>query len=190
MARPSSVDMLPPEALDALREWLKAPGVTQQEATERTNALLVELGLPERVSKSSVNRYSKKMDKVGEKLRQSREVAEMWGTKFGESGGEMGRMVTEVIRHLSFDITTALANHGGVDALNTEEMAGMLEGLKGLSLINQRLGHADKLNAEVEERIRRQATEEAAEAAETESRKLGLSADGAAALRAALEGSG
>ncbi|WP_156182845.1 phage protein Gp27 family protein [Marinobacter subterrani] len=40
-------------------------------------------GHEERLSKSAVNRYAVRMNQVGEKLRQSREVAEMWIAKLG-----------------------------------------------------------------------------------------------------------
>ena len=71
----ASIDRLPADILEQLQELLRDPRVTQLEATARINEILEDEGHEERVSKSAVNRYDMEMRKVGEKLRQSREVA-------------------------------------------------------------------------------------------------------------------
>ena len=89
--RPSSIDGLPEQAREALHTWLRDPGITQKEAAQRTNALLEELGLPQRVTRQAVNRYDLRMREVGEKLRQSRQVSEQWIAKLGSApGGKLG----------------------------------------------------------------------------------------------------
>jgi hypothetical protein len=81
--QPSTIDLLPDEIRQQLQELLRDPRCSQLEATARINAILEEDGHEERVTKSSVNRYALRMEQVGAKLRQSREIAEMWVGKLG-----------------------------------------------------------------------------------------------------------
>lgn len=55
--RPSSIDKLPEEVRESLDDWLRDPGLSQTEAAARTNALLEEMGRPERVKRRAVSRY-------------------------------------------------------------------------------------------------------------------------------------
>ena len=82
MARKSSIDLLPAEIRDALNDLLRDPAISQLKATQRVNELLEAEG-QEPVSKSAVNRYSQRMDAIGEKMRQSRQIADMWIGKLG-----------------------------------------------------------------------------------------------------------
>ena len=80
----SSIKTLPSALLEQLQEWLRDPSITQLEATDRLNTLLVELGEKPR-SKSAVNRYAMQMQAVGDKIQQSREIADMWIARFGNA---------------------------------------------------------------------------------------------------------
>ena len=159
MSCPSSIDRLSGEIREALHAWLRHPGITQTEATERTNALLAELGLPERVSRQAVNRYDLRMRQVGEKLRQSRQVAEIWVARLGsEPGGQLGHLLTEMLRSLVFDITLRLQE----SELSEESMPDIVSQLKQLSLAAMRLERASSENVKRETEIKRQAAEELA----------------------------
>ena len=59
--RKSSIMLLPPAIRQNLEAWLNTPRMTQKKATELTNAMLEELGLPQRVTYSSVNRHDLRM---------------------------------------------------------------------------------------------------------------------------------
>jgi hypothetical protein len=144
--RPSSIDRLPPAAREALNAWLRDPGITQEETTDRTNELLAEIGVDYRISKSAVNRYAMRMEQIGAKLRQSREVSEMWIANLGsQPQGQLGKLINEMIRTMAFETAGALAESG--DPVPPKV-------LKELALAVQRLESAANMNEERERKIR------------------------------------
>ena len=157
--RPSSIDGLPEKAREALHAWLRDPGITQKEAAERTNALLEELGLPQRVTHQSVNRYDLRMRKVGEKLRQSRQVSDQWIAKLGSApGGKLGHLVTEMLRTLAFDLTLQLQDL----KLDAETLPGVVGAAGRISLMAQRLERSSEISERRERQLKREAAEEMA----------------------------
>ncbi|SDK31548.1 DUF3486 family protein [Billgrantia gudaonensis] len=187
MARVSTIERLPDDIRSQLQELLRDPRVTQLETTERINELLEVEGHDERISKSAVNRYAVRMNEVGEKLRQSREVAEMWIAKLGaQPQGQLGHLVNEMLRSMAFDLALKLQE----GELTKESMPAVIEMVKELSLSVTRLEKASSENVKREELIRQQerarAAEEAADKAESAGRAQGLSSEGTAALRAAI----
>lgn len=185
MSRPSTIDTLPADILERLQELLRDPRVTQLDVTARINAALVERG-EEPISKSAVNRYSKKMDLVGERLRQSRAVAEMWIGKIGATPqGQMGHLINEILRTLAFDMSMSLQDEA-VAAVNAEDRAGVIDMLKNLSLSVVRLERAASENVKREAEIRKQAQAQAAEAVEAEAKRQGASAATIDSLRQAI----
>lgn len=191
MGRQSAIDRLPPEIRDALNAWLRDPAITQAEAVERTADLVAELNerLPEEdqlsaPSKSSVNRYSQRMERVGERLRQSREVAQMWIDKLGaKPQGQLGNLVTEMLRSLAFELAMKLSEA----ELDEESLPGVIEMCRELSLTATRLEKATSENVKREAEIRKQEREKAAEeAAQTVERSLatqGMSREGIDAIK-------
>lgn len=172
MTRPSSIDTLPPDVLDALQAWLRDPAITQIEAVDRTNALLEEIGIEKRVTKSSLNRYAMRMEEAGAKLRQSREIAAMWIGKLGaQPQGQVGHLVNEMLRTLAFDMAMKLQD----GEVTEESMPATIDMLKDLSLSVIRLEKAASENVKREAEIREQERAKAAEAAATTARKAGVS---------------
>lgn len=164
MPRASTIDQLPPDILEQLQALLRDPRVTQLDATARINAILAEKG-EEPVSKSAVNRYAVKMDQVGERLRQSRAVAEMWIAKLGASPqGQVGLLINETLRTLAFDLTLKLQE----GELTDENMPAVIDNLKHLSLSVMRLEKAASENVKREQEIKKQAAEELTKRAEGE----------------------
>ncbi len=173
-ARQSSIDRLPPDIREKLQELLRDPRVTQLEATFAINEILEEEGHRERVSKSAVNRYDMEMRKVGEKLRQSREVAEMWIGKLGAAPqGKLGNLVGEIVRTLSFEAGLKMQEFD----VTLEEMPAWLKMLKDLALTNQRLEAGATLNVKRDAEIRKQALAEAAATIEKSATQAGVSQD-------------
>lgn len=182
--RPSSVEQLPADILEQLQALLRDPRVTQLDATRRINAILEERGETP-VSKSSVNRYAVRMSEVGERLRQSRAVAEMWIAKLGaQPQGQLGHLVNEMLRTMAFELTLKLQE----GELNEESMPAVIDQLKQLSLSVVRLERAASENVKREAEIREQARREAADAAEKVARQGGLSSDSVQELRRAILG--
>lgn len=175
MGRIGSIPKLPENVREALNGWLRDPGIPQTEATERTNALLEELGVEQRVSQSSVNRYDLRMRKVGRQLQESREVAEAWIARLGSTpGGKLGHLVTEVVRVLAFDLALKIKE----GKLTEESLPGVVALVNKLALMVQRLERASGLSVAREEKIRRSEREKAAEVAEkTLSNQKGISSD-------------
>jgi hypothetical protein len=152
---PSSIDLLPAHIREELNTLLRGRGITQLEATRRINALLAAEGIDERLSKSAVNRYAVKMKSVGERLQQSREVAEMWIGKLGTAPqGKLGSLVNEMLRTLAFDVSLAVQG-GDIDLENAPAIAGML---KDLAITQERLEKAASENQRREKEIIAEAT--------------------------------
>ena len=175
MAQQSSIDRLPEDILEKLQELLRDPRVTQLQATARINAILKEEDLPERVSKSAVNRYAVKMDEVGAKIRQAREVAQMWIGRLGaEPQGEVGKLLNEMVRILAFEAATNMAEG---------ETPVEPRGLRDMAIAIEKLEKASSENVKREDEIRKRALKEAAESAQSMAKKGGLSDDAAEEIR-------
>ncbi len=152
---PSSIDLLPKSVREALHGWLNDPGITQAEAAERVNALLAEIA-PEHpgVSRHAVNRYDQRYREVTRQLRESREVSARMVAELGSKpGGEMGNLLTEMIRVVSFRVTAAIQEAG----LAPDAIPDLIKQLKDLSLISRRVEAAAKISEEREREIRKNA---------------------------------
>lgn len=152
----SSIKTLPPKLLEQLQDWLRDPRITQVEATERLNELLEEIGEKPR-SKSAVNRYAVQMNEIGEKIQQSRDIAEMWVGKFGNAPqGKVGTMLNEIVRNLVFTTSIKLSEIDEiVDPKSLKELAHALEKLENSATINE------KRQREIEKAVLMKAAEEA-----------------------------
>lgn len=180
----SSIDRLPEDIREKLQALLRDPRVTQLDATARINAILEEEGRAERLSKSAVNRYAVRMEAVGEKLRETRELAKVWIGELGaEPQGEVGKLLNEMVRTLAF--RAAMRAH---EAPDDEPIDPKL--LKSLAISVYRLERAAKENLQTEEAIRKKEREaakaDAAQAVEKAAKKQGASAATIDALRAAI----
>jgi len=186
MPKPSTIDLLPSEIKTQLQNWLQDPRITQLEATDRANSLLSALGLPERITKSSVNRYAVKMEEVGAKLRQSREVAQMYIAQVGAAPqGQTGLLINEMLRSMAFELSLKLQD---ADVEDPESMSATIDQIKNLSLTMQRLEQSATINVKREDDIRRQERERAAEQVDKIAKKGGLSADTVQELRRQILG--
>jgi hypothetical protein len=174
----SSIDRLPDDVRKQLQAMLRDPRVTQLEATARINEILDADGHPERLSKSAVNRYAVRMEEVGAKIREAREVSRMWIGELGsEPAGEVGKLLNEMVRALAFDLTSSIyEGEGPVDPKT----------LKNLAISVHRLEQAAERNVRLEREIRQRAKAEAAEAVESEAKRQGASAATIDSLRAAI----
>jgi hypothetical protein len=165
----SSIDRLPEDIRKQLQALLRDPRVTQLDATRRINAILAEQGHAETISKSAVNRYAVRMDKIGARIRQSREIAQMWIGRLGaEPQGEVGKLLNEMVRNLAFEATTEMLDG---EAPVEPKM------LKDLAIAIERLERAASENVKREEEIRKKALEEAADRAGDAARAQGMDDD-------------
>ncbi|MCM0081791.1 DUF3486 family protein [Geomonas sp. Red32] len=186
MPKPSTIEQLPPDIKNRLQELLQDPRVSQLELTAHINELLEAGGHDERVSKSAVNRYALRMADVGEKLRQSRDVADMFISKVGAAPqGQMGLLINEILRTLAFDLTLKIQD---ADLSDPETLASTIDQVKALALATQRLEQGAMINIKRESEIRRQALEDAAKRAAEVAKKGGISADTISSIRREILG--
>jgi hypothetical protein len=175
MPKPSTIEILPPEIKAQLQAWLQDPRCTQLEATDRANALLELAGHPERVTKSAVNRYAVRMDEVGAKLRQSREVAQMFIAQVGAAPqGQTGLLINEMLRSMAFELSLKMQEF---DSEDPEAMSATIGQLKNLALTMQRLEQSATINVKREGEIRKNALEAAAITMEATAKSEGVTAE-------------
>lgn len=175
--RPSRIQQLPPDIKARLDELLRG-GVTQKEILTHLAPLLESVG-EKPLSAAGLNRYATRMEAVGRRIREAREVAAVWTAKLGETPtSNVGAYTLEMLRTLVYDLT--LRAHEGED-LDVEQ-------LQDIALTLQRIERASKLNTDRERALRRELAEIAADAATGAARSKGVSAETAAEIRSAIEG--
>ena len=157
--RPSSIDKLPADLREMLDDWLRDASVTQIEAAARLNDYLAARSKNFRVSHHAVSRYDRRMRRVGERLRESRQIAEAWIDKLGATPqGQIGLLVNEILRTLAFDISLKLHE----DELTEESLPRLIEQLKKLSAAAQILERTASENLKLKNESERRAAEELA----------------------------
>lgn len=182
MPRPSKIDQLPEDAIKALNGWLSQRGMTRTEAHERLVAYLDGIEFEdEPPSRHAVNRYAMRMDEVGAKLKEAHQVADMWIDRFGAMpDGQLGQLVVQMVRTLSFEIGMKLNSQEDLDA---DDLPGILKMLRDLSMTVVRTERASTLNAKRIAEIKRETAEQAADVAEKVLNDAGLSAGAVAAVK-------
>ena len=186
MGRPGSIRRLPPDLRERLDGWLRDQSLTQQEARERLNEYLSGRDLSP-VSRSAVNRYALSMEKVGEKMRQSREMADVWIARLGsQPSGKVGQLIIDMLKTMVYEINLKLQDV----ELDAESMPGVTRQLRELSLTAQRLEQASYRNERRESEVRERARREAAEAAGESASELGLSAETVGLIKRKILGVG
>lgn len=179
--RASKVDLLPPQIKTQLAMMLRDKQFSQAEILEEINELIRDCGLPEemRLSRTGLNRYASRMEKVGAKIRQAREVAEIWTKQFGEMPQtDIGKTVIELVKHLAFEMSSKYAEEGIAEP---KELA-------SLAVAIQRIEAANNLSYERERKIRKEVLEEAAKAVEETGKQAGISVENVQKMMRAVYG--
>ncbi|THA21150.1 DUF3486 family protein [Histophilus somni] len=165
--RASKVDLLPQNIKTQLAMMLRDKQFSQAEILEEINDLIRDCGLPETacLSKTGLNRYASRMEKVGAKIRQAREVAEIWSKQFGEVSAQtdIGKQAIELVKYLAWDLSSKLSE---TDKIAPKELA-------MLATTVQRLETAASLSYERERKIRKEVIEQAAKAVEEAGKQSG-----------------
>lgn len=185
MGRPSTIKRLPPQVRERLNAWIRDESVTQSEAAALVNKLLAQLypGHPP-VSRKAVNRYDLSMREAGEKIRQAREISDVWVAKLGsQPAGQLGHLIVEMIRTIAFEVAQQVA----AGEITAESLPGVLDQVNKLALAAQRLARSsaeeERRERQIREEERKRASEEAAEEAGKAASELGLSAETADAIK-------
>ncbi|KOE31967.1 DUF3486 family protein [Aggregatibacter actinomycetemcomitans] len=181
--RASKVDLLPPDIKTRLAMMLRDKMFSQAEILQEINDLIRDCGLPETalLSKTGLNRYASKMEKIGAKIRESREVAEVWTKQFGESKkseSDLGKLLMETVKIIAFHKAMNLGEMDDVDPKVINQLA----------LVANRIEQAQSINEERERKIRKEMAQLAAETAEKVIAKAGISKETAAQLKLEILG--
>jgi hypothetical protein len=186
MGRKAKIDRMPPEAREYLNQLLRDPALSQSEMTAKVNRQLVMLGLEPSIKEDNVNRYAARMNKVGSKLAQSREVAELWVNKMGSApSGKLGLMLNEIIGTLAFDLTLDLSENPDAN-VDRQKLA---KTLKDLSQLVKTLEEASQVNERRTAKLIQSAKEQAATEIAIEFKKEGIGEQAERIIHGVLMGS-
>jgi DNA-binding XRE family transcriptional regulator len=191
MARRSSIDKLPEEIRIEIGRLRSEQGCTIDEIL----AHLADMRSHIAISRSAMGRHIKGFDKIAEKMRQSRIVAEALVRELGDAPeSKTARLNIELLHGTINDIFMNMLD-GDADgvALDAKEaMKGSPEGLMMLAKALDHLGRASKSNVEflalAEKRATEKARAESAKAVDEVAKEAGLSKDTVATIKAKILG--
>ena len=181
--RASKVDLLPENIRAQLHEMLRDKQITQQEILESINSLIDEHGLETdlKLSRSGLNRYASKVEKVGTHLRDMREMTSALTAQLGDKPqGETTKIILELARSQLFK-----AMMKQVEDPEAEVDIGFL---KEAMLSAQRLESTAMASHKREKEIRQAFAEEVAAKAEQIVTQAGLTKDTAEQIRREILG--
>lgn len=184
--RKSKVNLLPDDIRDALNDFIRSGNMTQEAIREEVNKMIDEAGLPDdaKLSRAGFNRYAKRMEDMGQRLRQSREVAEVSISKLGEAPtSDVGKLLQEFVRTMAFETSMKLMESAEQDGEVIAPKA-----LNQLALVVQRIEQAAMTSHKVEKEIRKAFAEEMADKTEQVAKKAGLTSETVKMLKAELLG--
>lgn len=183
MPRQSTVRQLPPDIRDAIGRLLD-----EGRTLDEIRAALAALGAD--ISRSALGRYKQHMDKVAERIRRSRDMAEtlVRATKDAPES-KTARLNIELLHSALLDLVSGVEARDGEDSapVGLDPMGAML-----LAKALDHLGKASKADQELRVKIREEAMAEArrdaAKAVETVAKEQGLTEEQVGFLRARILG--
>lgn len=187
MARASSVDRLEDD-IKAEIGRLRIQGATLDEILG-----YLRQWTPKPPSRSALGRHIQKLDKLGEKMRRSRDVAAALVKELGDAPeSTAARVNIELIHSAVLDLFVKAGDGEEVAPGGQAALAGDPEGVMMLAKALDHLSRASKTNvdfiAAAEARAAARARSEAASSAEAVAREKGLSGETVAAIKAAIFG--
>ncbi|EGR0523041.1 DUF3486 family protein [Vibrio cholerae] len=185
--RKSKVELLPEDIRTTLNVFIRSGNMTQKDILEAVNQMIDDAGLGDdaKLSRTGFNRYAKRMEEMGQRLRQSREVAEVWVSKLGDAPtSDVGKLLQEFVRTMAFDTSMKMmeASEGEDGEVISPKALGQL------ALVVQRIETAAMSSMKREKEIRAAYAAEAAEKTEAVAKKAGLTAETVKMLKAELLG--
>ncbi|PSU46656.1 hypothetical protein C9J12_08270 [Photobacterium frigidiphilum] len=185
-SRKSKIELLPPEIKQWINAVIRSGEMQQTELLDALNAKIKEAGLPDdaTVSYTSMNRYHRRMENIGSRVRQAREVAEVWTTKLGDAPvSDVGKLLQEFVRTMAFETSMHL-----MDEAEKTEKPIPPKALGQLALVIQRIEQAAMVSQKVEKEIRKAFAEEAATQTEKIVKQAGITAATAADIKRQILG--
>jgi hypothetical protein len=153
MTRPSSIDQLPEEIRSTIGK-LRQNGWTIDQIREH----LVEL-YDRAPSRSALGRHIKGMDKIGERMRMARLMAEQLGRTVGDAKvSEAAQMNIELMNGTILELFMAHAEGemDGIDEGGRAALAGNPKGIEAIAKAMDHLARASKSNTDLVIRVKRE----------------------------------
>lgn len=185
MARPSRIDRMDPEIREIIGR-LRQHGKTIDEILDHLRTMEIE------VSRSALGRHVQSLEKVGERMRRSRAIADALARQIGDtSESKLTSLNIELLHGFVFDFLASAEDEGeegaGAKALLRDPMA-----MKLFSEAVERLTKASRHNADfvdqVEKRAAAKAKTEAAKAVDAVAKEKGLTTELIAAIKQSILG--
>jgi len=188
MARASSIDQLP-ETVRAEIGRLRQNGRTIDDIL----AHLRKMDGIAPVSRSALGRHLQHMEKLGERIRRSRQVAEALVKELGDAPeSQAARVNIELIHNAVLELFMNAESGEDIDESGKAALAGNPEGVMMLAKALDHLTRASSKNLEfirlAEDRATAKAKREAAQAVDTVGREKGLTAATVNSIKAAIFG--
>jgi hypothetical protein len=176
MGRRSTIERLPAEVRDTIAS-LRRQGRTLDEIMAKLRELDVE------VSRTSLWRHTKQLDAIADHMRRSQDMARALTERFGNNGiGDLARYNLQVAHGLLMRLM--FSDDGEPIQLDAKEAMFLTSALKNVVTASK---SDQEREIKLRDRIAAQAEEVAAETV-AELKKVGMSADGAEAIRARILG--
>jgi hypothetical protein len=187
MPRPSSISKLPKETRTLIGQ-LRDLGWTIDQILDHLRTLLDRAP-----SRSALGRHIQGMDKLGEKMRRSREVTEVLVRELGDAPeSKAARLNIELMHSAMLDIFLRAADGEEIGEEAKATLAGDPMGMMLIAKAIDHLGRAAKANEEftaaIEKRSAEKARREAATTAERIGRERGISGETLEAIKAGILG--
>ncbi len=170
----SNIDLLPEDIRLQINEALRDRQLTQRQILDAINPLLIERG-EKTITRSSINRYSMRIEENNAMMREAREAANTLVGGLGEQKGtDLGQAVTEMVKILTFKIMLS-GRDGDGEAID-------IDTLYKVALISQRVERASRMSQDRQVELSKQVLKKAVNAIEEKAKVTGGLSDEAVEL--------
>lgn len=189
MGRKSSIDRMSPD----VKAYIQAMLATGSQTLDALIADLqerfpTEASKGELPSRSALHRYGAKLDRRLNAIRASTEAARLIRQHAGDDEDARSEALVAMVQTELFDAILLLQEADDPDADPGERVELLSKAAKNIATLTRSSVNLKQFQAKVEAEARKKALEDAAATAETTAKAAGLSANGVAALRAAIMG--
>ncbi len=189
MGRKSSIDRMTPEVKAYIQAMLATGGQTLDELiADLQERFPVEASNGDLPSRSALHRYGSKLDRRLNAIRASTEAARLIRQHAGDDEDARSEALVAMVQTELFDAILLLQEADDPEADPGERVTLLSKAAKNIATLTRSSVNLKQFQAKVAAEARKKALEDAAATAETTAKAAGLSANGVAALRAAIMG--
>ena len=189
MGRKSSIDRMTPEVKAYIQAMLATGGQTLDELiADLQERFPVEASNGDLPSRSALHRYGSKLDRRLNAIRASTEAARLIRQHAGDDEDARSEALVAMVQTELFFFFLLLQEADDPEADPGERVTLLSKAAKNIATLTRSSVNLKQFQAKVAAEARKKALEDAAATAETTAKAAGLSANGVAALRAAIMG--